>query len=37
VVVHLAPSEEACFADVTGAGAAELVVGMSADAQPAGH
>jgi hypothetical protein len=32
VVVHLGAAEEACLAEVTGAGAAELVVGMSADA-----
>ncbi|OLC75358.1 MAG: hypothetical protein AUG04_04480 [Deltaproteobacteria bacterium 13_1_20CM_2_69_21] len=37
VVMHLAASEEACLAQVTSSGAAELVVGMSADAQPAGH
>ena len=36
VVVHLGASEEACLAQVTGSGAAELVVGMT-DAQPAGH
>ncbi len=32
VVMHLAQSEEACLAEVTGSGAAELVVGMSEDA-----
>jgi hypothetical protein len=37
VVMHLGASEEACLAQVTSSGAAELVVGMSADAQPAGH
>lgn len=37
VVMHLGASEEACLAQVTGLGAAELVVGMSADAQPSGH
>lgn len=34
VVMHLGASEEACLAQVTSSGAAELVVGMSADAQP---
>jgi len=37
VVMHLGMFEEACLAQVTSSGAAELVVGMSADAQPAGH
>ena len=37
VVVHLGASEEACLAEVTSAGAAELVVGMTADAKPSGH
>ena len=37
VVMHLGASDEACLAQVTSSGAAELVVGMSADAQPAGH
>jgi hypothetical protein len=37
VVMHLGPSQEACLAQMTSSGAAELVVGMSADAQPAGH
>jgi biopolymer transport protein ExbD len=37
VVVHLAASQEACLADVTAAGAAELVVGMSADARLPAH
>jgi hypothetical protein len=37
VVMHLGASEEACLAQVTSSGAAELVVGMSADAQPASH
>jgi hypothetical protein len=32
VVMHLAAHEEACLAEVTGSGAAELVVGMSEDA-----
>ena len=34
VVMHLGASEEACLAQVTSSGAAELVVGMSADVQP---
>jgi hypothetical protein len=37
VVMHLGASEEACLAQATSAGASELVVGMSADGQPAGH
>ena len=37
VVMHLAASEEMCLAEVTSSGAAELVVGMSADATPAAH
>jgi hypothetical protein len=37
VVVHLGAPEEACLAEVTSAGAAELVVGMTADARPSGH
>ena len=37
VVMHLGASEEACLAQVTSSGAAELVVGMSADAQPGRH
>jgi hypothetical protein len=35
VVVHLEASADSCLAEVTNAGPAELVVGMSADAQPA--
>jgi hypothetical protein len=34
-VVHLGASADACLAEVTSAAPAELVVGMSADAQPA--
>jgi hypothetical protein len=34
VVMHLGASEESCLAQVTSSGAAELVVGMSADGQP---
>jgi hypothetical protein len=37
VVMHLGASEEACLSQATSAGASELVVGMSADGQPAGH
>ena len=37
VVMHLGASEEACLAQVTSSGATELVVGMSADAQPISH
>jgi len=37
VVMHLGASEESCLAQVTSSGAAELVVGMSADAQPGRH
>ena len=37
VVMHLPSADEACLAEVAGAGASELVVGMSADAQPAAH
>jgi len=37
VVMHLAAQEEVCLAAVTSSGAAELVVGMSEDAQPAAH
>jgi len=37
VVMHLGASEEACLAQATSSGASELVVGMSADAQPSGH
>lgn len=33
VVVHLSEPMEACLADVTSAGASELVVGMSSDAR----
>ena len=36
VVVHLGAPQEACLAEMA-AGAAELVVGMSVDAQPARH
>ena len=32
VVMHLPSADEACLAEVTSAGASELVVGMSADA-----
>jgi hypothetical protein len=35
VVVHLGSSADACLAQVTSAGPSELVVGISADAQPA--
>jgi hypothetical protein len=35
VVVHLGGSADACLAQVTSAGPSELVVGISADAQPA--
>jgi hypothetical protein len=35
VVVHLGAPQEACLAEMTAVGASELVVGMSADAQPA--
>jgi hypothetical protein len=35
VVMHLASQEEICLANVTSSGAAELVVGMSVDGQPA--
>ena len=35
VVMHLASQEEICLAQVTSSGAAELVVGMSVDGQPA--
>jgi hypothetical protein len=34
VVVHLGAAQEACLAEMSSVGAAELVVGMSADAQP---
>ena len=34
VVVHLSAADQACLSTVTEAGAAELVVGMSADAEP---
>jgi hypothetical protein len=37
VVMHLGAAEEACLAQVTSSGASELVVGLSADAQPARH
>ena len=37
VVMHLGAAQEACLAQVTSSGAAELVVGMSADANPSGH
>ena len=37
VVMHLGASQEACLAQMTSSGAAELVVGMSADAQPSNH
>jgi hypothetical protein len=37
VVMHLGASQEACLAQVTSSGAAELVVGMSADAKPSSH
>ncbi|MGZ6125918.1 MAG: hypothetical protein ACXWLR_13210, partial [Myxococcales bacterium] len=37
MVMHLGASEEACLTQATSAGASELVVGMSADGQPAGH
>jgi hypothetical protein len=37
VVVHLGAPEEACLAEVTSAGAAELVVGMTADARTSGR
>jgi hypothetical protein len=37
VVVHLGPSADACLAQVTNAGPAELVVGVSADAPAAGR
>jgi hypothetical protein len=35
VVMHLGASEEACLTQATSAGASELVVGMTADGQPA--
>jgi hypothetical protein len=35
VVMHLPSADEACLAQVSGAGASELVVGMSADAPAA--
>jgi hypothetical protein len=34
LVVHLGAAQEACLAQMSSVGAAELVVGMSADAQP---
>ena len=37
VVMHLGAAQEACLAQVSSSGAAELVVGMSADAQPSSH
>ena len=37
VVVHLSEPMEACLADVTSAGAAELMVGISGDARAAGR
>ncbi len=37
VVMHLGAPQEACLAQVTSSGAAELVVGMSADAKPSDH
>jgi len=37
VVMHLGAAEESCLAQVTSSGAAELVVGMSADAKPTGN
>ena len=37
VVVHLGAPAEACLSEVSASGADELVVGMSADAQPAGR
>jgi hypothetical protein len=37
VVMHLGAAQEACLAQVSSSGAAELVVGMSADAQPISH
>jgi len=35
VVVHLGPSADACLSQVTSVNPSELVVGVSADAQPA--
>jgi hypothetical protein len=35
VVVHLGPSADACLAQVTSVNPSELVVGVSADGQPA--
>ena len=37
VVMHLGAPQEACLSQVTSSGAAELVVGMSADARSSGH
>jgi hypothetical protein len=37
VVMHLGAAQESCLSQVTSSGAAELVVGMSADAKPSGH
>jgi len=37
IIMHLGASQEACLTQVSSSGASELVVGMSADAQPSGH